>query len=77
MKDPLVPLLHRIVADRSPNTRKELAGFCSTVLISRFSKFSGDLINEDIELMVILILLQGDDVEDVITTAKQVRSLQY
>ena len=72
MKDPLVPLLQRIVADRAASTRSELAAFCGTVLSARLSRRNTDLTPEDLEIVVLLVLLQGDEVVDVVTAAKEV-----
>ena len=74
MKDPLLPLLHRLVADRTPSTRKELVSFSTHVLSARFLNramgSSTAVDREDLDLLVIMLLLRGDEVEDVAQTAR-------
>jgi hypothetical protein len=115
MKEPVIQLLSRMIADRSISTRKELVFMCTNLLLKRISIFgrkaitdslsltyenhqktvnkygennsteivsgngvntlTGELndnsVSADIQLISLLLLLQGDDSEEVIAAAKQ------
>jgi dynein assembly factor 5 len=121
MKEPVIQLLSRMIADRSISTRKELAFMCTNLLLKRISIFgrkaitdslsltyenhqktvnkygennsteimsgggintlTGELndnsVSADIQLISLLLLLQGDDSEEVIAAAKQVIYISY
>ena len=68
MKEPLLPLFHLLVADNSTGTRKELAYLLGLVLGKRVgrqpSSSSSSLAAVDLELIVLLFLLFGDETEE-------------
>lgn len=75
MKESILPLLLKMVADRSSTTRKELGNVISTFQSSRLlsSEFtSRELLDQDIECISILLLLRGDDTEDVVNISTEV-----
>jgi hypothetical protein len=75
MKESILPLLLKMVADRSASTRKELGSIISSFQSSRLlsSEFtSRELLEQDIECISILLLLRGDDTEDVVNVSREV-----
>jgi len=69
MEDPVLPVLSKMVADRTAITRKELAIIVSSFLSDRIKLNNSSFIRADIEATAILLLLQGDESEDVSTAA--------
>jgi hypothetical protein len=69
MEDPVLPVLSKMVADRTAITRKELAIIVSSFLSDRIKLNNSSFIRADIEATTILLLLQGDESEDVSNAA--------
>ena len=72
MKDTIIQLLQRTLNDRILNIRKELVDFCKQILISRLYQTNNQLIISDLQLISILIILYGDEIEDVSNQAYHV-----
>ncbi len=78
MKDPILPALLRLEADRSPHTRKELSVLCGSILSGRSRKSSEvyksiwSPISVEYELLAILLLLCSDESEEVKVEAEKV-----
>ncbi len=82
MKDPVLPLFARVVADHSPNTRQELAKVNRQLLMTRILRRSQqghrfEFEPVDVELINALILLFGDDTTEVIDAAEKVISCYF
>ena len=77
LKEIVLPLTAKLVADRSGNTRKELALFCGNLLTSRIATLDAaeritdnTLIGVDTDLLVQLILVAGDESEEIVGVAR-------
>ena len=77
MKEIILPLTTKLVGDRSANTRKELASFCGDLIISRIitldaaERITDNTMDSlDLEVLVQLTLVAGDESEDVVAVAK-------
>lgn len=70
MKEVIIPLLLKILNDRIIAPKLELIEFCMNVLQSRITSRQ-QLSPEDIHLVALLILLQGDDAQAVSESALQ------
>ena len=69
MEDPVLPLLSKMVADRTAITRKELAVIVSTFLSDRIKLNKSSFTRADVEATAILLLLQGDEADEVTIAA--------
>ena len=77
MKDPILPLLGRVAADRAASTRRELAVLCRVVLkkrAKRAAQVGGEFGEADNSLLVLMLLLMKDENSDVTVTATEVCS---
>ena len=78
MKDPIIPILLRLEADRSAHTRRELATLCGAVLMGRATMSAREYhsiwspVPAELELLAILVMLCSDESEEVQLEAKQV-----
>jgi hypothetical protein len=114
MKEPVMPLLSRMVTDRSAGTRKELCSMCETVVCRRLVAFGRSSIESslslphtsesgskaagaveskpdmnsipvpgaasvcaDVQLIALLVLLRGDESEEVAQSALNVSNSIY
>ena len=74
MNESILSLFSRLLSDRSSAVKVELGTQCGNILKHRFTiyKQAGmSLSSVDLEVMVILLLLNGDDQNDVSNTAKK------
>lgn len=83
LKDPILPVLLRLEADRSAHTRRELSVLCGSVLLGRATKAVERYqskwvpVKPEQELLAILVMLCSDESEEVILEAKkQVHTLE-
>ena len=75
MKDPILPLLGRVAADRAASTRRELAILCRVVLkkrVKRAGQVGADFADADNNLIVLMLLLMKDENADVSVAANEV-----
>ncbi len=77
MKEIILPLTAKLVADRSGNTRKELAILCGNLICSRIAILDAaeritdnKLVDVDADLLVQLILVAGDESEEIVVVAR-------
>eukprot|EP01034_Spumella_vulgaris_P021360 gene21362-27390_t len=73
MKETVLHLFTRLVADRTPNVRIELAIICSTILSQRIAYCASShssLVKMDMEVVALLLLMAGDEQEQVAAQAK-------
>lgn len=76
MQELVVPLLTRMVGDRSANTRIVLGHLCEVVITARLSSRGAEnVVAADHELVTFLVLLQGDDTEEVVNLAHRVSAI--
>lgn len=83
MKDPILPVLLRLEADRSAHTRRELSVLCGSVLLGRASialeryQCRWDPVAAEYELLAILVMLCSDESDEVqIEAKKQLSALE-
>jgi hypothetical protein len=77
IKEILLPLATKLVADRSASTRRELAALAGSILVARIENaviihVESSFVSCDVDLLVSLLLLCGDESEDVSVGAIEV-----
>ena len=69
MKELLMPLFHLLVADTSVSTRKELASVTGGMIGLRLTRPGGSIAPVDLELVILQLLLCGDETSEVAVLA--------
>jgi hypothetical protein len=73
MAEQILPVLNRLAYDRTSAVRLELISSCVRILKFRIM-YHRTFSREDLELLALLLLLLGDEAEDVCNAANAVRS---
>lgn len=73
-KESVYPALQRLLSDRTPSVRKDMADELARLLLARIAsaeKNQQRLIVEDLQIVLLLLLLCGDDVEEIGVSARR------
>lgn len=73
-KESVYPALQRLLSDRTPSVRKDMADELARLLLARIAsaeKNGHRLIAEDVQIVLLLLLLCGDDVEEIGVSARR------
>ena len=74
MNETVLLVFSRLLSDRSPSVKVELAAQCGSILVHRFIVYKQAnmaMCNVDLDIMVNLLLLHGDDQKEVNDTARK------